>query len=106
MFMDKFLALIFMAILVEAIISYTQEIKTIKSPLIWSILLGVLVAVVYGIDLPNLLGIYAKIPFIGEILTGIIMARGSNYLYDLIGRFTNLKDKPIVEITSNDKLNK
>ena len=31
MFMDKFLALVSMAILVEAIISYAQEIKTIKS---------------------------------------------------------------------------
>ena len=92
MFMDKFLALVSMAILVEAIISYVQEIKTIKSPLMWSILLGVIVALVYGMDVPNLLGINARIPFVGEVLTGVIMARGSNYLYDLIGRFTNLNE--------------
>lgn len=93
--MEKFFALIVMAILVEAVITYVKEIKSIKSPLITSILLGILVSVIYKIDLPATLSITTEIPYVGSVLTGIIMARGSNYLYDLIGRFTDMKFKNV-----------
>lgn len=92
--MEKFFALIVLAILVEAIITYLGEIRSLKSPLIWSIVLGVAVSIVYQIDLPATLSITTDVPYVGSVLTGIIMARGSNYLYDLIGRFTNLYEKP------------
>lgn len=91
--MEKFFALIVMAILVEAVITYVKEIKSFKSPLITSILLGIFVSVIYKIDLPATLSITTEIPYVGSVLTGIIMARGSNYLYDLIGRFTDMQFK-------------
>ena len=87
--MEKFFALIVLAILVEAIITYLSEIRSFNSPLIWSILLGVGVSIVYQIDLPATLSITTDVPYVGSVLTGIIMARGSNYLYDLVGRLTN-----------------
>ena len=87
--MEKFFALIVLAILVEAIITYLAEIRSLKSPLVGSLVLGIIVSVVYKIDLPATLSITTDIPYVGSILTGIIMARGSNYLYDLIGRLTN-----------------
>ena len=91
--MEKFFALIVMAILVEAVITYIGEIRTFKSPLVLSLLLGVTLAVIYKIDLPATLGVVADVPYVGSVLTGIVMARGSNYLYDLIGRFTDMQFK-------------
>lgn len=93
--MEKFFALVILAILVEAVITYVTEIKSIKSHLVSSLLLGIAVSVLYKIDLPATLSITSEVPYVGSVLTGVIMARGSNYIYDLIGRFTNLYKKPI-----------
>lgn len=100
--MEKFFALIVMAVLVEAVITYLSEIRSFKSPLLWSIALGIAVSVIYKIDIPATLGITTDVPYVGSVLTGIIMARGSNYIYDLIGRFTNMDFKPLEAVTIED----
>ncbi|WP_459129903.1 hypothetical protein [Guggenheimella bovis] len=89
--MQQFFSFIIMAILVEAIITYVSEIKSVKSPLILSLVLGVVVALAYGLDLPKELGIVSRLSYVGEVITGVVLSRGSNYLYDLLGRFTNFE---------------
>ena len=87
--MEKFFALFAMAILVEGIVTYVRELTTeFKVVLLAPIILGILVSIAYSLDIPAILGISANIPYIGSVLTGIIIARGSNYLFDLVGKLT------------------
>lgn len=55
-----------------------------------SIVLGVLVAVAYKLDLPEYFNLKSNLPYIGNILTGVLLSRGSNYVFDLINKLTNL----------------
>ena len=90
--MEKFFAIIALAILIEGIVTYVKELKNeFHWGLVAPIVLGVFVAIAYKLDIPAELGIVANLPYVGEVLTGIIMARGSNYLYDLIGKLTGGK---------------
>ena len=47
--------------------------------------------IVFGtrLDMLSLLGIETVIPFLGIILTGILISRGSNFIHDLLVRLSN-----------------
>ncbi len=49
-----------------------------------ALIIGVLVAIAGGIDLPKMVGVPFSIPFLGMILTGILISRGSNFMHDLL----------------------
>lgn len=81
------------AILVEAVITYINQFFVAGSfswEMLLSICFGIIVAVAYNLDLPEYFEMKSNIPYIGYIITGIIISRGSNYVYDLIGKFTNI----------------
>ena len=85
--------MIIMSILIEGIITYINELfvnEFIHWQIILSLCLGLLIAVSYKLDLPKYLNIESSIPYIGTILTGVLISRGSNYLYDLISKLNNL----------------
>lgn len=91
--MENFLLIFVMAILIEAIVSYVIEVP--KNPkLLIPIALGILAAVAYQLDIPAALGAVSQLPFLGSVFTGIILSRGSNYVYDLVGRLTNAVKAP------------
>lgn len=46
--------------------------------------IAILVAVAGNIDLFSLVGIEMTIPYVGAVLTGVIVSRGSNAVFDLI----------------------
>jgi len=52
--------------------------------MILSLTLGMIIAVAYKFDLPMYLNMESQIPYIGCILTGILISRGSNYVYDTL----------------------
>lgn len=87
---NKYMAAIFMAIFIEGITSYIKTVSvdytfTIGTAI--SIFVGLLIAICYDIDIPKEFGIISKIPFVGNIISGFILARGSNYIYDFISKF-------------------
>lgn len=85
--MNVFFGIVFAAIIVEGIITYVKTFfvdKHFQWQLLVGLVLGVLVAVVYSLDLFDLVGMTAVIPYVGSVLTGILISRGSNYVYDLI----------------------
>ena len=45
------------------------------------------------LDMLALLGIKTTIPFIGIVLTAILISRGSNFLHDLLERIGQVKNK-------------
>lgn len=84
--MEQFFNVILLSIVIEGIITYANEWFTngIKWQQLASVLLGVLIAVAYKADLIALFGITTPIPYVGCALTGILLSRGSNYIFDFI----------------------
>lgn len=81
--------MIMTAILIEGIITYFNEfLVSGNAPwqMIFSLILGIIIAMAYKLDLPKYIGLQSDISYVGSILTGILISRGSNYLYDLISK--------------------
>ena len=77
------------AILIEAIITYLNQYFCWQMAL--SIVLGIVIAVAYKLlDLPACFNLKSNIPYIGSVLTGILLSRGSNYIFDLITKLLNI----------------
>ena len=86
---NKTFSIVTFAILIEAIITYCNEFYVqgnICWQMIFSLTLGIVVAVAYKLDLPAYFDLKSDIPYIGCVLTGILLSRGSNYLFDLISK--------------------
>lgn len=86
-----FAQLVIVAILVEAIWENIKMIfpdKKVSISMIGSLIVAVLVCVLTSVDIFPVVGLTITIPFIGSVLTGIIVARGANFVSDL---FTKLK---------------
>lgn len=87
--MIDFAQLIVVAILVEAIwenIKMIYDKDKFNISMIGSLVLGIIVCVVFKIDIFPIVGLNAAIPFIGSIFTGIIVSRGANFVNDLLKR--------------------
>lgn len=52
-----------------------------------AVVVGIALAIAYRADLLALVGLQAWSPWIGYIITGVIVGRGSNYLNDLADRW-------------------
>ncbi len=91
--MEKLLAIVFMAIVVEGLIEYVKLgiQKSICGEIIACMVLGVAIAFLYDLDIFSALGITARFAYVGNVLTGLVIARGSNYVFDLIGKFTEIE---------------
>lgn len=90
----KFLAIVALAVVVEGITEYVKQAIPQIADKTWIILIitcaiGIIGALSFGTDLFELLQIQSRVPFVGEVMTGILCARGSNYIYDVIGKFTD-----------------
>ena len=59
--------------------------------MLFSIFLGIIIAVAYKLDLPAHFNLKSQIPYVGCVLTGILLSRGSNYIFDLIDKLTNVR---------------
>ncbi|MBU5456019.1 hypothetical protein [Caproiciproducens sp. MSJ-32] len=56
---------------------------------IGALVISILITISTGLDIFKLLKINNKIPYLGIILTGILVSRGSNFIHDLIVKVTN-----------------
>ncbi len=72
-----------------------------------AIVIGLLVAFGANLDILALFGINVVIPYLGIVLTGILVSRGANYMHDLISKMKNSKDAHnevvIVEVDKEDE---
>ena len=75
-----------LAILTEGIIEYLgTPIPTRFKPYA-AALLSTIVCLLYNADLLAVLGYPALVPYVGTVLTGLVIGRGSNYVNDLVSR--------------------
>lgn len=95
--MQTIVLILVLAITVEALIQYSKTIiemlekkqyKTFATQLT-AILLSVFICFAAGVDLYTLVGVSFTVPWLGTLLTGIVVSRGSNYTSDFIKRLQN-----------------
>ena len=90
----KWYALLFLSIVIEAVVTYARTLivdRRFQWQIAVAMLLGVGCALAFGVDLFAVAGIPAAVPYVGQMLTGVLLSRGSNYVFDLIGRLTTAK---------------
>ena len=84
------------AVLVETLTEYIVMVIP-KLPwyvkMIISMIIGVGLSLVFGFDLTTYVGLTTQIPYVSLVITGIILSRGSNFLHDLLKRFTAVKEE-------------
>lgn len=57
---------------------------------IGAILIGILLSVSTGTDIMKLVDVPVSIPYVGTILTGILISRGSNFVHDIINNMNGI----------------
>ncbi|MBS5937093.1 hypothetical protein [Clostridium sp.] len=58
-----------------------------------ALVVSLVICIDVKLDMLTLLGIKTTIPFIGIVLTAILISRGSNFLHDLLERIGQVKNK-------------
>lgn len=94
--MDALCMIVTGSILVEAIVSavkpiWDEEKLQISFSRLASVFFGVLFSLAAGLDIAGVLGVEIKWPVVSQVATGIIISRGSNYVYDLIEQIKRRK---------------
>ena len=99
-------ALVFFAILIEGMIEYVKLSfqKKMCIEIVVAMVIGIAISLLYHLDLLATVGISTDIPYVSNVLTGIILSRGSNYVWDLIGHLTEI-EKTAKELTEEQKEN-
>jgi len=92
--MDKFVTVILLAVLAESIwetFKMTWQNGKVSIDRIGALVISIFICVVSGIDLFALIGIPLLGAYTGTVATGVLVSRGSNFVHDLIERFSKSK---------------
>lgn len=79
-------------VLIEGIITYFNQffMQGFCWEMLCSIVLGIVIAVAYKLDLPAHFNLKSNVPYVGSVLTRILLSRGSNYVYDLMSKLVQI----------------
>ena len=91
--MNGIAIVILTAILVEALVEYGQVILE-QPKMIASVILGILLAFVFKAAMFTNLGVEVNL-YADLVLSGILISRGSNHVYDFMQRITQATTKPL-----------
>ena len=88
--MDILAIIAVLAITVESLVEYIGELVKDKK-LQWKQVLAIIFGVALAFlapeaDLYSAIGIRFSVPFVGNVLTGLVFCRGANYLSDFISK--------------------
>ncbi|MDU2108322.1 MULTISPECIES: hypothetical protein [Clostridium] len=90
--MEKLIMLVVVAIIAESVwetLKMTWQDGKVKVDRVGALVVSMLIVFGTRLDMLSLLGIETVIPFLGIILTGILISRGSNFIHDLLVRLSN-----------------
>lgn len=88
---DAVAIIIVFAILIQFCVDRVKEIAGekvmgyVKAP-VWALAFGIVFALVFKIDLFQLMGYPADIPIVAKIFTGLILSSGSTGVHELIAK--------------------
>lgn len=58
-----------------------------------SVAFGELIAIGGNIDFLATVGLPMRVPYLGSILTGLLISRGANFMHDLLENLNNIQQK-------------
>ncbi|WP_300382969.1 hypothetical protein [Clostridium sp.] len=93
--MQNFFLMIVVSILAESIwetLKMAWDNGKVSIDKIGALVVSLLITLGTKLDLLSLLGLETTIPYMGSILTGIIISRGSNFTHDLLVKVSNIKE--------------
>ena len=98
-------AVLFFAILIEGTVEYVK--LAIQKSIYWEIIVAFAVSLVatigYDLDFVKaLIGIEPSIPYLGNVVSALVVSRGSNYVFDLVGKFTGAKEEMDTLLTGDE----
>lgn len=101
--MNILVAMVAFAILVEGTVEYIKLgiQKHLCAEIIGAFILALTFSLAFGLDLFAVLGLEAKVPYVGSVATALIIGRGSNYFFDFFGKLTEAEEL----LTAEQKLN-
>lgn len=109
--MDKIVIIFIISLITEAVwesLKMTWQNGKISIDRVGALIVGLVVAIDTKIDILQLIGINSNIPYMGVILTGILMSRGSNFIHDLLVKVSNpgaIADEIAKEVSDDIKSN-
>lgn len=84
-----FAQLVIVAILVEAIWENCKMIwqkGKFSISMLGSLIVSILICVLTGVDIFPIVGLSITVPFVGSVLTGIVVSRGANFVSELFAK--------------------
>lgn len=90
--MENIIGISLLAVVIEGTITYlfgkNEEYNQSRNWLMYvSLLFGIVVAIAYKVDIVAMTGLQSPFPYVGEVVSGLILGRGSNYLNDILQNF-------------------
>ena len=84
--------LVIVCITVEALVEYLWTQLIVEHKLHWkqliTMILGIALALAANVDPYSAAGVTFAVPYLGNVLTGIVFSRGSNYFADFVSKLT------------------
>lgn len=103
--MEGVQAVIILAFLVEAIYTNLRMIWD-SNKFDWNrlgaLLVAVIVSVFAGVDVFPAVGINMIVPYIGSVLTGILISRGANVIFDVLKKINKMLSGKVITETVTD----
>ncbi|MFZ5975194.1 MAG: hypothetical protein ACOYU3_07280 [Bacillota bacterium] len=92
--MDALMTIVFGAILVEAIVTALKPIwdenkRQVSIGAVMSLIVGLAIAFAANMDLLATAGVDVNIPAVPQLITGILISRGANYVYDILAQISS-----------------
>lgn len=88
------LSLIIIALIGEAVwetLKMTWQQGKVSIDRVGALIIGLLLALGTGLDLMTMIGVPMKVPYIGMILTGLLISRGANFVHDTMSSINNIQ---------------
>ncbi|TDT63437.1 hypothetical protein [Fonticella tunisiensis] len=88
------LSLIIIALIGEAVwetLKMTWQQGKVSIDRIGALIIGLLLALGTGLDLMAMIGVPMKVPYVGMILTGLLISRGANFVHDILASINNIQ---------------
>lgn len=92
--MENLLIIILVAIIAESVwetLKMVWQNGKVSVDKIGALVVALLLAIGTKLDVLSLLNIETSIPYLGIILTGILLSRGSNFIHDLLIKVSSIK---------------
>lgn len=97
-----FAVAVVLAVVVEAVIEYLKELlsKKITTEQVVAIIFGLLLAFGAGLDVFRLLEIDFGIPYLGTVIMGLFISRGSGWVHDIFDKLLKAKEGQVPQQTT------